>query len=117
MAEWTLVEMCCILRPPKAESVREIYSSSVRQKGTKSLEITRRKEATEAANGDEKNAKAAQHGPKGDPPLGDKDGNSQGRKSTPVLNLQFPNDLTEKLEKLVGMMQADKSCDPAELMQ
>ena len=31
------------------------------------------------------------------------------------MDLQFPNDLTEKLEKLVAMMQADKACDPAEL--
>ena len=107
MAEWTLVEMCCILRPPKAESVTEIYSSSVRQKDTK--------EATVAVDSDTKNAKVVHHSHKGDHPVGDKDRKSEAGKSTPIMDLQFPNDLTEKLEKLVAMMQADKACDPAEL--
>ena len=115
MAEWTLVEMSCILRPPKAESQREIYSSSVREKGTKSLETVRRKEATVAAGAENKKVDGAHHGPKGDRPVGGEDGNSKGDVGKPVVDLQFPNDLTDKLEKLVGMMEADKRCDPAEL--
>ena len=33
------------------------------------------------------------------------------QEEVPVVNLQFPNDLTEKLEKIVKIMEANKDCD------
>ena len=52
-----------------------------------------------------------QHGPKGDPPLGDKDGILKPQKharSESAVSERFDREA----EKLVGMMQADKLIQP-----
>ena len=104
-AEWTLVEMCNILSPPQRESTGNIYHSSIRQQETikkKKEKITNEKQQTQ------KQTPATTTPIDGNNNVGEDDAAS-------ILNLQFPNDLTEKLENLVKIMENDNKCDSNEI--
>ena len=109
-AEWTLCEMCNILSSPKRESLEEIYISSIRQKEKKEKEkksssTTNNKKLNESSN------KTKSSGNNNDNNLVNVMKEEEQQEEVPVVNLQFPNDLTEKLEKIVKIMEANKDCD------
>ena len=107
-AEWTLCEMCNILSSPKRESLEEIYVSSIRQKEKKekkSSSTTNNKKLNESSN------KTKPSGNNNDDNLVNVMKEEEQQEEVPVVNLQFPNDLTEKLEKIVKIMEANKDCD------
>ena len=87
------------------EPKRNIYHSSIRQQETikkKKEKITNEKQQTQ------KQTPATTTPIDGNNNVGEDDAAS-------ILNLQFPNDLTEKLENLVKIMENDNKCDSNEI--